>query len=140
MCDNLNSPHYWELAEYAVLWMAVRDENSGLDMESYEAGRDRQGAGSQADTGITGLAAAWALAQRHQVVVYEQEPRPGGHSHTVDTPSANAGPDLPVDTGFIVCNPETYPNLLALFDHLGVATVPTEMSFAVSIADGALGF
>ena len=44
---------------------------------------------------------------------------------------------MPVDTGFIVYNTKSYPNLIALFDHLRVPTVPTEMSFAVSLGDGA---
>merc|ERR1711939_273555 len=71
-------------------------------------------------TGIAGMSAAWLLNQGHNVTVYEKEPRPGGHSNTVDAPAA-AGP-IPVDTGFIVYNERTYPNLTALFDHLGVRT------------------
>ena len=89
-------------------------------------------------TGVSGLSAAWLLSGAHDVTVFEADARTGGHCNTV---SVNAGDgEVAVDTGFIVCNPETYPNLLALFDHLGVATVPTEMSFAVSIADGALEY
>ena len=51
-------------------------------------------------SGIAGLSAAWLLSKRHRVTVYETEPRPGGHSNTVDVPTA-AGM-VPVDTGFIV--------------------------------------
>ena len=89
-------------------------------------------------TGISGMSAAWLLSQRHDVTVYEREGRPGGHSNTVivDTPE---GP-IPVDTGFIVFNEKTYPNLTALFAHLGVPTQPSEMSFAVSLADGELEY
>ncbi len=85
-------------------------------------------------TGIAGMSAAWLLSQRHQVTVYEKDDRLGGHSNTVDVP----GPKSPVgvDTGFIVYNERTYPNLVALFDHLGVATQPTDMSFAASIDGG----
>jgi len=88
--------------------------------------------------GISGLAAAWLLAQRHRVTLYEAEPRLGGHSHTVEV-RANGGA-VPVDTGFIVYNEPAYPNLTAMFAHLGVATQPSEMSFAVSLDDGALEY
>jgi hypothetical protein len=69
-------------------------------------------------TGIAGLAAAWLLSHRHRVTVYEQSVRVGGHSHTVDVRSVRG--TRPVDTGFIVYNDKTYPNLVALFRHLGV--------------------
>ncbi|MEP7056269.1 MAG: NAD(P)/FAD-dependent oxidoreductase [Caldimonas sp.] len=89
-------------------------------------------------SGISGLSAAWLLSQRHRVTVFEADVRPGGHSHTVDVPSA-AGP-IRVDTGFIVYNEAAYPNLTALFRHLGVRTQPSEMSFGVSLDDGALEY
>jgi predicted NAD/FAD-binding protein len=84
--------------------------------------------------GIAGLGAAWALAEKHSVTLFERDSRPGGHSHTIDLDLPEGR--LPVDTGFIVFNDRTYPNLRALFDHLGVATRPTEMSFAASMDDG----
>ncbi|CAJ0849772.1 hypothetical protein AMST5_00173 [freshwater sediment metagenome] len=89
-------------------------------------------------TGVAGLSAAWLLSRAHDVTVIEQERRPGGHSNTVDVPGPDG--DIAVDTGFIVYNEPAYPNLTALFDHLGVATTPTEMSFSVSLADGALEY
>jgi predicted NAD/FAD-binding protein len=89
-------------------------------------------------TGISGMSAAWLLCQAHEVVVYEQATRPGGHSHTVDVPGA-AGTQ-PVDMGFIVYNEATYPTLTALFRHLGVPTQASDMSFAVSLRDGALEY
>ncbi len=85
-------------------------------------------------TGIAGMAAAWQLTFRHDITVYERAARLGGHSNTV-----NAG-GIPVDTGFIVYNPLNYPNLTALFDHLGVPTKPTEMSFGVSLDQGDLEY
>jgi uncharacterized protein len=84
--------------------------------------------------GITGLSCAWALSARHDVTLYEAAPRLGGHSHTVDAEG------LPVDTGFIVYNEPAYPNLTALFAHLGVATQPSDMSFSVSLREGALEY
>ena len=89
-------------------------------------------------TGIAGMAAAWLLDQGHRVTVYEKAPRIGGHSHTVEVPGPQ-GP-TPVDTGFIVYNERNYPNLTALFRHLGVATKSSTMSFAASLDGGALEY
>lgn len=89
-------------------------------------------------SGIAGLSAAWLLAQRHRVVLYEQEVRAGGHSNTVDVPGPH-GP-VPVDTGFIVYNETTYPNLTALFRHLDVPTKPSNMSFSASLNGGSLEY
>ncbi|WP_373505068.1 NAD(P)/FAD-dependent oxidoreductase [Aestuariivirga sp.] len=86
-------------------------------------------------SGISGLSAAWLLSQRHRVTLIEADNRPGGHSNTVDCDID--GRDVAVDTGFIVYNPPAYPNLAALFDHLGVPTAPSNMSFAVSMGNGA---
>lgn len=81
--------------------------------------------------GISGLSAAWLLSQRHRVTLYEQAERPGGHSRTIDAPATEGR--VPVDMGFIVYNEATYPNLTALFAHLGVAAKASNMSFAVSL-------
>jgi predicted NAD/FAD-binding protein len=89
-------------------------------------------------SGISGLSAAWLLSRGYEVTLFEADARPGGHANTVDVPRANGGSGtVPVDTGFIVYNTARYPNLVALFDHLGVPTAPTDMSFAVSIDAGA---
>ncbi len=85
-------------------------------------------------SGISGMSCAWLLARRHDVTLFEAAPRLGGHTNTVEV----AG--QPVDTGFIVYNEKTYPNLTALFAHLGVATQPSEMSFAVSLGGGRLEY
>src|SRR5580704_5567670 len=89
-------------------------------------------------TGISGMSAAWLLSQKHDVMVYECDRRVGGHSNTVTVPGANG--DIAVDTGFIVYNENTYPNLTALFDHLKVPTQASDMSFSVSLAGGDLEY
>ena len=70
--------------------------------------------------GISGLAAAYVLSRRHRVHLYEQEGRLGGHTSTVLI--AGPGGSVPLDTGFLVYNDRTYPNLVRLFGELGVLT------------------
>ena len=85
-------------------------------------------------TGISGLSAAWLLSRRHDVTLYEQADRVGGHSNTVQV--SMAGWTIPVDTGFIVFNRATYPNLTAMFAHLKAPTKLSDMSFAASLDGG----
>src|SRR5262249_3731468 len=89
-------------------------------------------------SGVAGLAAAWLLQQRHKITLYEQDDRLGGHSNTVDVVDIEG--NIAVDTGFIVYNTLNYPNLGALFQHLGLATQPSDMSFAASLGDGAFEY
>jgi predicted NAD/FAD-binding protein len=85
-------------------------------------------------SGIAGNAAAWSLSQRYHVTVYERELRPGGHSHTVTVDYD--GEAIAVDTGFIVYNELNYPQFTQLLAHLGVETVASDMSFALSADQG----
>ena len=88
-------------------------------------------------TGIAGNAAAYALSRAphvHELAIYEADSRIGGHSATVDIDYD--GTPIAVDTGFIVYNTLNYPNLTAMFDHLGVKTQASDMSFSVSIGRG----
>jgi predicted NAD/FAD-binding protein len=85
-------------------------------------------------TGIAGNAAAWTLSKHYPVTVYDRELRPGGHSHTVSIDYE--GTLLAVDIGFIVYNELNYPDLTALFAHLGVETVDSCMSSAVTADTG----
>ncbi|MGQ0502720.1 MAG: NAD(P)/FAD-dependent oxidoreductase [Panacagrimonas sp.] len=87
-------------------------------------------------SGISGLIAAYLLSRRHEVSLFEQDRRVGGHTNTIEVPLPGGGVQ-PVDTGWIVYNGINYPNLTALFRELGVKTRPTSMSFGVSLGDGA---
>ncbi len=86
--------------------------------------------------GIAGLASAYLLSRRHRVTLFEAAGYLGGHTHTVDVELDALS--HPVDTGFLVFNDRTYPNLIALFNELGVETHSTDMSFSVSLDGGRL--
>ena len=88
--------------------------------------------------GIAGLGAAWALAGQHRVTVFEAGPYLGGHANTRNI--SVDGRSLAVDTGFIVFNEANYPQLTKLFDHIGVATEASDMSFSVSLDGGRLEY
>jgi len=81
--------------------------------------------------GVSGLGAAWALRDAHDVTVFEKRERLGGHANTVTIDYDGAPID--VDTGFIVFNTLNYPNLTALFEHLDVAHFASDMSFGFSL-------
>lgn len=89
--------------------------------------------------GVSGLTAAYLLARRFDVTLFEAEPRLGGHAHTHDVTDP-AGHRLAIDTGFIVHNTRTYPLLRKLFAELGVRTQPTEMSMSISDPASGLEF
>ena len=83
--------------------------------------------------GVAGIGAAWLLARRHEVTLFEANDRLGGHSNTVgcDMPEG----EIPVDTGFIVYNEPNYPQLSALFRHIDQPTHASDMSFAFAATD-----
>jgi predicted NAD/FAD-binding protein len=81
-------------------------------------------------SGVAGLTSAYVLQQRFDVSLYESDDRLGGHAHTHDIVTPDAGL-TGIDTGFIVHNERTYPHLLRLFAELGVATQSTEMSMSI---------
>jgi predicted NAD/FAD-binding protein len=81
-------------------------------------------------SGVAGLTAAYILQEQFDVALYESDDRLGGHAHTHDVVTLDAGMTA-IDTGFIVHNARTYPNLLRLFNELEVTTQPTEMSMSI---------
>jgi uncharacterized protein len=83
-------------------------------------------------SGIAGSAAAWRLtaaAGELRVSLFEAGSHFGGHANTVDL--SLDGIEHGVDTGFLVFNRRTYPQLIQLFAELGVASVDSDMSFSV---------
>jgi predicted NAD/FAD-binding protein len=70
------------------------------------------------------------LDPHHEVTLFEADERAGGHAHTVTIQVD--GETHAVDTGFIVYNERNYPILTRLFAELGVATRPSDMSFAMA--------
>jgi len=104
----------------------------------FDAGKPLSGDGllkiAVIGSGISGLSSAWLLSSKHHVTLYEAAHRLGGHTNTVHVPVAGAL--VPIDAGFIVYNEPNYPNLTAIFDHLGVPTEESCMSFAASMRGG----
>lgn len=83
--------------------------------------------------GISGLASAWLLRNHSHITLFEAGAYFGGHSNTVDV--SIEGLTHPVDTGFLVHNDLTYPNLIQLFSHLNIPVYSSDMSFGVSISE-----
>ncbi|WP_273203521.1 NAD(P)/FAD-dependent oxidoreductase [Marinobacter subterrani] len=79
--------------------------------------------------GVSGLTAAWLLAEEHNVEIFEAGDYAGGHTNTEQIEAG--GRTWPVNTGFIVFNDWTYPNFIRLMDRLGVASEVSDMSFSV---------
>ena len=86
-------------------------------------------------SGISGLATAHALQGRADITLFEAGPYFGGHTNTVDVtlPGINGDVTHGVDTGFLVFNERTYPNLIKLFADLNVETAKSDMSFSVQV-------
>jgi len=89
-------------------------------------------------TGVSGLGAAHFLHDRFDLTLFEQADHTGGHTNTITVDEQ--GRPVPIDTGFMVFNHVTYPNLTRLFRELGVDTKPTEMSFSVQHAASGLEY
>jgi uncharacterized protein len=86
-------------------------------------------------SGISGLAVAHTMKDHADITVFEAGDYFGGHTHTVDVtlPTPQGPVTHGVDTGFLVFNERTYPNLINLFAELQVDTAPSDMSFSVKV-------
>ena len=91
-------------------------------------------------SGISGLGCAHFLHRHDEITLFEQHARVDGHTHTVTVPEPGTGRAVPIDTGFMVFNHETYPHLTRLFGELKVPVKKTDMSFSVRHEDTGLEF
>ncbi len=89
-------------------------------------------------TGVAGMACGYFLQSKYDLTVYEKNDYIGGHTNTVH--ADEDGQPVPIDTGFIVYNEVTYPNLTRLFRELSVKTRPAPMSFSVQYVPDRLEF
>ncbi|PJZ76553.1 NAD(P)/FAD-dependent oxidoreductase [Leptospira neocaledonica] len=80
-------------------------------------------------SGIAGMGCSYFLRDDYDVTVFEKANYVGGHTNTVFVPEEEK--EIPIDTGFIVFNHVTYPNLKRFFEKLNVPTKKTSMSFSV---------
>tara|TARA_R110002073_G_scaffold336260_1_gene531353 strand:- start:85295 stop:86569 length:1275 start_codon:yes stop_codon:yes gene_type:complete len=88
--------------------------------------------------GIAGITSAYLLAKKHKVTLFERNAYVGGHTNTIAvTEDAQV---LPIDTGFIVCNPKTYPNFYKLLAEWGVPLRDSNMSFGFYCDDTRVGY
>lgn len=89
-------------------------------------------------TGIAGMGASYFLNSEYDLEIFEKNDYVGGHTNTV-TVKEN-GQDINIDTGFIVYNEVTYPNLIRLFEKLSVPVKNSQMSFSVQHLPAGLEF
>lgn len=90
-------------------------------------------------SGIAGLGAAHTLQGKADITLLEAGSYFGGHTNTVDVTLPDAkGRQVThgVDTGFLVFNERTYPQLIGLLEKLGVETSKSDMSFSVQAFAG----
>jgi len=80
-------------------------------------------------TGIAGMGCGHKLHQQYDITLFEQNDYIGGHTNTIAV--NENGTDVFMDTGFMVFNFETYPNLCELFKEIGAPIKKTDMSFSV---------
>ena len=89
-------------------------------------------------SGISGLSCASYLSKKYTIDVYEKNDYFGGHSNTQTI--RLDGKNINIDTGFIVFNELNYPTLCNFFDNLNVKSYESDMSFSVSMNNGALQY
>jgi predicted NAD/FAD-binding protein len=89
-------------------------------------------------TGIAGMGCAHLLQKKYDLTIFEKNNYIGGHTNTV---SVNEnGTMVHMDTGFMVFNFETYPNLCKLFREIKAPIKKTDMSFSVQYVPGDLEY
>jgi len=80
-------------------------------------------------TGIAGMGCAHLLQKKYNITLFEQNDYVGGHTNTISVDEE--GQKVHMDTGFMVFNFVTYPNLCELFNEIKAPIKKTDMSFSV---------
>jgi uncharacterized protein len=80
-------------------------------------------------TGIAGMGCAHLLQHKFDLTIFEKNDYTGGHTNTVLVNEDDK--EIFFDTGFMVFNYETYPNLCNLFREIDAPVMKTDMSFSV---------
>lgn len=112
-----------------ITFGSIAREVIRIDVSAEHRGVERERV-AVVGAGVSGLTAAYLLQRRFDVHLFEADDRLGGHAHTHDVVTPDAGA-VPVDSGFIVHNARTYPHLVRLLGELGVQTRPADMSMSV---------
>ena len=80
-------------------------------------------------TGVAGMGCGHFLHKKYDLTFFEEADYVGGHTNTVIVDEN--GKPVYIDTGFMVFNYQTYPNLCALFEEIKAPVKKTDMSFSV---------
>jgi predicted NAD/FAD-binding protein len=91
--------------------------------------REDRGTVAIIGTGIAGMGCAHLLQHKYDLTIFEQNNYVGGHTNTITVDED--GTPVYMDTGFMVFNYQTYPNLCSLFKEIDAPVKKTDMSFSV---------
>jgi len=80
-------------------------------------------------TGIAGMGCGHLLQHKYDIHLFEQNDYIGGHTNTLFVKEGDK--TVSMDTGFMVFNYQTYPELCKLFAEIGAPVKKTDMSFSV---------
>jgi predicted NAD/FAD-binding protein len=80
-------------------------------------------------TGIAGMGCGHLLQHKYDIHLFEQNDYIGGHTNTIFVSEGEK--EVSMDTGFMVFNYKTYPELCKLFEEIGAPVKKTDMSFSV---------
>jgi predicted NAD/FAD-binding protein len=89
-------------------------------------------------TGIAGMGCAHLLQKKYDLTIFEKDNYVGGHTNTISTDED--GQPVFMDTGFMVFNFQTYPNLCKLFEEIKAPIKKTDMSFSVQHTESSLEY
>lgn len=80
-------------------------------------------------SGIAGMGCAHKLQHKYDITLFEELDYIGGHTNTITL--EEDGQPIYLDSGFMVFNYQTYPNLTEMFAEIEAPVIKTDMSFSV---------